>query len=94
MTSAHLVTSAGVPTSRPAFWALARGLGAGGEPDADFDARVLEVEGVGVTLRAVADDGDFFRLDQGEVCVVVVVGLGHDVLCSFLCLLNSDFSGL
>jgi len=50
------------------------------EADADFDARILEVEGVGVTLGAVADDGDFLRLDQGEVCVVIVVGLCHDVL--------------
>jgi hypothetical protein len=76
MTSAHRVTSAGVPTSRPALWALAR----------DFDARVLEVEGVGVALGAVADDGDFFRLDQGEVCVVIVVGFGHDILVtSFVC---------
>ena len=32
----------------------------GAEADADIDARVLEVEGVGVALRAVADDGDFF----------------------------------
>jgi hypothetical protein len=35
---------------------------------------------VGVALGAVADDGDFFRLDEGEVCVVIVVGLCHDVL--------------
>ena len=38
--------------------------GVGAEADADVDAGVLEVEGVGVALRAVADDGDFLRLDQ------------------------------
>ncbi len=32
----------------------------GAEAYADVDAGVLEVEGVGVALRAVADDGDFF----------------------------------
>ena len=34
--------------------------GVGAEAYADVDAGVLEVEGVGVALRAVADDGDFF----------------------------------
>jgi hypothetical protein len=38
--------------------------GVGAEADADVDAGVLEVEGVGVALGAVADDGDFLRLDQ------------------------------
>ncbi len=50
----------------------------GAEADADVDAGVLEVEGVGVALRAVADDGDLLRLDEGEVCVLVVVCLCHD----------------
>ena len=50
----------------------------GAEADADIDARVLEVECVGVALRAVADDGDFLRLDKREVCVCVVVCLSHD----------------
>ena len=49
----------------------------GAEADADIDAGVLEVEGVGVALRAVADDGDFFGLDEREVCVCVVIGLSH-----------------
>ena len=57
--------------------------GVGAEADADVDAGVLEVERVGVALRAVADDGDFFGLDEGEVCVCVVVGLCHGVLLSF-----------
>ena len=49
----------------------------GTEADADFDAGVLEVERVGVALRAVADDGDFLGLDEGEVCVWIVVSLCH-----------------
>ncbi len=59
---------------------LAGALGVGGvgaKADADVNAGVLEVEGVGVALRAVADDGDFLGLDEGEVCVCVVVGLCH-----------------
>ena len=53
--------------------------GVGAEAYADVDAGVLEVEGVGVALGAVADDGYFFCLDEGEVCVLVVVGLCHGV---------------
>jgi hypothetical protein len=45
--------------------------GVGAEAYADVDAGVLEVEGVGVALGAVADDGYFFGLDEGEVCVLV-----------------------
>ena len=56
-------------------------LGAGGvgaEAYADVDAGVLEVEGVGVALGAVADDGYLLALDDGEVCVCVVICLCHD----------------
>jgi hypothetical protein len=31
-------------------------------------------------LGAVADDGHFFGLDEGEVGVVIVISLGHDFL--------------
>ncbi len=34
------------------------------EADADGDAAIAEIEGVRVTLRAVANDGDFLCLDQ------------------------------
>ena len=79
MTSAHLAASAGEATSRPAssaFFALAE---PGRRPTLTCDAGVLEVEGVRVALRAVADDGDLLGLDEGEVCVLIVVGLCHDV---------------
>ena len=39
----------------------------------DLDAGVLEVLGVGVALRAEADDGDGLAVEEGEICVVVVV---------------------
>ena len=59
---------------------LGDGLGVGGEADFDLDAGVLEVEGVCVPLGAVADDGYLFRLDEGEVGIVIVVGRRHDFL--------------
>ncbi len=59
---------------------LGDGLGVGGEADLDLDAGVLEVEGVGVALGAVADDGDLLGLDKGEVGVVIVISLCHDFL--------------
>ena len=46
--------------------------GVGAQPDDDVDAGVLEVQRVGVALRAVADDGDGLAVEEVEVCVVVV----------------------
>ena len=41
---------------------------------------------MGMPLGAVADDGYLFRLDEGEVGIVIVVSLGHDfLLFSFFC---------
>ena len=42
------------------------------QADDDVDAGVLEVQRVGVALRAVADDGDGLAVEEVEVCVVVV----------------------
>ena len=57
------------------------GLGSGraalGEPDPHVDAGVAQVEGVGVALAPVADDGDLLALDDRQVGVVVVQHLGH-----------------
>jgi hypothetical protein len=80
----------GEPTTRPASSAFFAGR-AGAQADADLDAGVLEVERVGVALRAVADDGDFLRLDKREVCVCVVVGLCHGVLVFFLWCMRSVY---
>ena len=38
-----------------------------------LDAGVAQIEGVGVALAAVADDGDFLALDQVQVGVAIVV---------------------
>ena len=62
----------------------------GAKAYADVNAGVLEVESVGVALRAVADDGDFLCLDEREVCVCVVVCLCHfSVLLSFSVMVTS-----
>ena len=45
------------------------------QADDDVYAGVFQVGGVGVALRAVADDGDGFAFDQGEVGVFVVINL-------------------
>ena len=63
--------------------------GVGAEAYADVNAGVLEVEGVGVALRAVADDGDFLCLDEREVCVCVVVCLCHFVLLPLTVMVTS-----
>ena len=47
------------------------------EPNYDVDAAVLEVQGVGMALGAVANDGNRLAVQQGEVGVGVVVKLGH-----------------
>ena len=52
--------------------------GVGAEADEDICAGVLEVEGMGVALRAVAEDRDGLALEPGEVGVLVVV----DVVCA------------
>src|SRR5207249_5547737 len=55
------------------------------KPDADVDPGVLEVEGVRVTLAAVADDRDLAAADEVEGCVLIRVDGGHRSLPS-LCL--------
>jgi hypothetical protein len=38
-----------------------------------------------VPLRAVADDGYFFGLNEGEVSIVIIKRLRHGYLVSFDC---------
>ena len=52
---------------------------AGALADDDVEAAVAEVLGLGVALRAVADDGDRLALEEREVGVVVVVDRGGHV---------------
>ena len=47
------------------------------EGDDDLDARVAQVLGVGVALRAVADDRDLLALDERQVGVGVVEDFSH-----------------
>jgi hypothetical protein len=63
---------------------LGDGFGVGGEADFYLNAGVLEVEGVGVALGAVADDADLFGLDEREVGVVIVMS-GCHIFLDFLC---------
>jgi len=52
---------------------------AGAQADAHVDAGVAQAERVGVTLRAVADDGDAAVLDDRQVGVGVVEHFCHGV---------------
>ena len=45
-----------------------------------MDAGVLQVEGVGVSLGAVADDGYLLGLNEGKVGIVIVICLRHGFL--------------
>ena len=38
-------------------------------------ARILEVQGMRMTLRTITDDGDFLALDQRQVTIFVVINL-------------------
>ena len=72
-------------TRRPSASALARLSAALGQADAHVDARVAQVQRVGVALAAVADDGDLPALDDRQVGVVVVEHLGHGGLSFVAC---------
>ena len=50
---------------------------AGGEADDDIDAGIAEVQGMGVALAAVADDGDCAAGEVIEVSVFFVVTIRH-----------------
>ena len=52
-------------------------LGALAQAHAHVAAGVLQVEGVGVALGAVADDGDLLAVEVGELAVLLVVHLSH-----------------
>ena len=58
MMSAALAASAVSRTLRPAASAFARDLLPGYSPDHHVHAGIAQVEGVRVTLAAIADDGD------------------------------------
>ena len=75
ITSAALTASATSATRRPASSASGRLFEPGCEPDDDVDARFVQVQGVGVALRPVADDRDGLPGEGRRIGVVVVVHL-------------------
>src|SRR5450759_1512010 len=64
---------------------LGDALAAGGEADDDLDAGIAEVEGVGVALAAVADDGDRAAGEVVEISVFFVVTIWHKGSGVYLC---------
>src|SRR6185436_11075525 len=50
------------------------------QADGDFHARILQVQRMGMALRAVTENGDFFSLDQTQVRVLVIKDF-HVRLC-------------
>src|SRR5579859_4035489 len=56
---------------------LLDGPAGGRQADAYIDARVLEIQRVGMSLGAIADNGYFFSLDQRKIGILVVISLGH-----------------
>ena len=68
------------------------GLAAFVEADHDIDAAVLQVEGVGMPLAAVADDGDPLAGERRHVGVVVVVDLSHQRYVLVVRLFNRGLS--
>ena len=63
--------------AQPGLLGLGLGLRPVAQPDAHVDARLGQVQRVGVALGPVADDGDLAALDQARVGVGLVVQLGH-----------------
>ena len=70
--SPRRAASATGSTSRPPLARLVDRRRALAQADDDVDAGVLEVQRVGVALRAEADDRDGLAVEEREVCVVVV----------------------
>ena len=77
MTSAALAASAGVRTVRPAAVGFGAALAVCGKADDDVEAGVAQIQGVGVALGAVADDGDFFTFEVVDVSVFFVKASWH-----------------
>ena len=51
---------------------LVPGRAALAQANRDLDPGILEIQRMGMALRTVAEDGDFFALDQTQVGVLVV----------------------
>ena len=62
---------------------LRDGLRPGPQPDPDVDPGVTQTQRMGVSLGAVADDGDAAVLDDGQVGIRVVEHLSHFCFLTF-----------
>ena len=68
---------------------LGDALAAGGQADDDIDSGIAEVEGVGVALAAVADDGDCAPGEVIEVSVFFVITIRHSSSRNYFCTGNA-----
>ena len=59
------------------FWAAVAAAAAGVQADYNVEAVVLEVQGVGVALAAVPDDGYGLPVQDAHVYVAVVININH-----------------
>ncbi len=62
---------------QPGLFGVGPVLGALAEAHAHVAAGILQVEGVGVALGAVADDGDFLTLQPAQVAVLFIIHFCH-----------------
>ena len=69
--------------TQPRRLRLGAGGGLGPQAHPHVDARVVQVQSVRVTLRAVTDDRYPPRADQGGIGVFFVIELGHDGSCRY-----------
>jgi len=77
--SAPLIASPRSATLSPPFFALSQEAPPLRRPTLTLTPRFLQVERMGVALRAVAEDGDLLALDERQVGVLVVI----DFQCDF-----------
>lgn len=82
MTSAALAASAARHDLEPRSLSLGPAFGAVVQPDDHVHAAFVQVERMGMPLRAVADDGDGFPLEDAQVAVALIVDFCHDTITS------------
>ena len=71
--------------AQPLGFSLSNRRGTLAQTDPHVNAGVTQVEGMGMPLGAVTNDGNLTVLDDGQVGVIVVVDLCHGVFISLLC---------
>ena len=69
--SASFAASATVMTLRPASSSSLPGLGTFTQTNAHVATRILQIQRMSMTLRAIADNGDLLTLDELGICVLL-----------------------